>query len=108
MSEQIEALARARHASVTMLIEHDGHDGFADAARAVAGVRSTERSLAFTEIPDAIALFAWLHQVSADRRARREIASEADDDAALTHEARQLREAEAMGDLLTIERRKLR
>jgi hypothetical protein len=34
----------------------------------------------------------------------REIASEADDKAALTHEARQKAEAEVMGDLLAIER----
>jgi hypothetical protein len=34
----------------------------------------------------------------------REIDAEADDKAALTHEARQQREAEAMGDLLSIER----
>jgi hypothetical protein len=67
-------------------------------------IGSTERSLAFTEQHDAVAMFAWLHRDALIAALDREIASEADDGAALTHEARQQREAETMGDLLAVER----
>ena len=49
-------------------------------------------------------LVAWLHRDALIASLDREIASEADDPAALTHEARQQREAEVMGDLLAVER----
>ena len=67
-------------------------------------IGGTERSLAFTEVPDVVALLAWLHKDALIAALDREIAAEADDLAALTHEARQTRTAEVMRDLLDIER----
>ena len=63
-----------------------------------------QRALAFTEATDTVALCRWLHRDALIAALDREIASEADDPAALTHEARQQREAEVMGDLLAVER----
>ena len=55
--------------------------------------------LAFAEVPDHRA-GRMAAQRRADRALDREIASEADDKAALSHEARQKAEAEVQGDLL--------
>ena len=49
-------------------------------------------------------MVAWLHKDALIAALDREIASEADDKAALTHEAREKAEAEVMGDLLAVER----
>lgn len=67
-------------------------------------VHADRRSLAFSEVPDAVALVAWLHKDALIAALDREIASGGDDKSALSHEARQQREAETMGDLLAIER----
>ena len=61
-------------------------------------------ALVFGEVPDTIALFAWLHRDLLIKRLDAEIDTESDDASALTHEARQQAEAEVMGDLLDIER----
>ena len=50
------------------------------------------------------ALLAWLHRDALIKALDTAIASEADDAAALSHEVRQQREAEVMGDLLAVER----
>ena len=55
-------------------------------------------------MPDAVALTCWLHKDALIASLDREIASEADDKAALSHEAREKAEAEVMGDLLAVER----
>jgi hypothetical protein len=89
--------------SVSSLIEHDGKIEF-QTQRVTSEVHAERRSLAFTEVPDAVALVAWLHKDALVAALDREIASEADDKAALSHEARQKAEAEAMGDLLAVER----
>ena len=63
-----------------------------------------QRALAFTEVPDAVALAAWLHKDALIKRLDAEIDTEADDAAALSHEARQKAEAEVQSDLLAVER----
>jgi hypothetical protein len=103
MRAQVEALAMQGAPSASSLIEHDGKIEF-QAQRVTSEVHAERRLLAFTEVPDAVALVAWLHKDALIAALDREIASEADDAAALSHEARQQREAEAMGDLLDIER----
>jgi hypothetical protein len=55
-------------------------------------------------VADTLARFAWLHRDALIAKLAAEIDAEADDAAALTHEARQQREAEVMGDLLSVER----
>jgi hypothetical protein len=103
MREQIEALAMQGAPSVSSLIELDGKIEF-QTQRVTSEVHAERRSLAFTEVPDALALVAWMHRDALIAALDREIAVEGDDKAALSHEARQQREAEAMGDLLSIER----
>jgi hypothetical protein len=67
-------------------------------------VHGERRSLAFSEQLHALALFAWVFKDALIAAIDREIDAEADDAASLSHEERQRREAEAMGDLLDIER----
>ena len=62
------------------------------------------RQLAFTEVPDTIALICWLHKEPLLAALSALVDAESDDAASLSHEARQQREAEAMGDLIDIER----
>jgi hypothetical protein len=103
MRGQIEALAMQGAPSASLLIEHDGKIEFQTQS-----VRSEmygeQRQAAFAEISDTVALVAWLHKDALIAALDREIASEADDKAALTHEARQKAEAETMADLLAVER----
>jgi len=102
MRAQIEALAM-NAPSVSRLVEIDGPVDF-QTQRVTSEVHSERRSLAFTEVPDAVALVAWLHKDALIAALDREINTEADDAAALSHEARQKAEAEVMGDLLAVER----
>jgi hypothetical protein len=102
MREQIEALAMQGAPSVSSLIELDGKIEF-QTQRVTSEVHAERRSLAFTEVPDALALVAWMHRDALIAALDREIAVEGDDKAALSHEARQQREAEAMGDLLSVD-----
>ena len=72
--------------------------------RLTSEVHAEQRALAFTEVPDTLALICYLHRDAMIAALDREIATEADDKAALTHEAREKAEAEVMGDLLAVER----
>ena len=103
MRAQIEALAQRGAPDVSSLIEHDREIAW-PMMRLSSQVISTERALAFTEVTDTVAMMCWLHRDALIAALDREIASEADDPAALTHEVRQQREAKVMGDLLAVER----
>jgi hypothetical protein len=59
---------------------------------------------AFTETTNVVGLFVWTFKDVLVAKLDAEINSEADDAAALTHEARQKAEAEILGDLLDAER----
>jgi hypothetical protein len=61
-------------------------------------------SFAATEVTDTLALFAWLHRDQLIAALDRQIDSESDDGAALTHEAREQQAAEVQGDLMSTER----
>ena len=65
---------------------------------------STPRPLALREAVDVVGLVAWLHKDAQIKRLDAKIDSEADDGAALSHEVRRQRDAEAQADLLAIER----
>jgi hypothetical protein len=104
MREQVEALATQGAPSVTLLVEHDREVEF-QTRRVQAEVYGAEqRALAFTEVPDTLALVAWLNKDALIAALDREIAAEADDKAALSHTDRELRTSETMSDLLAVER----
>jgi hypothetical protein len=104
MRASVEALAMQSAPVVSNLIEHDRQIVW-PTTNLQSRVYNTEvPSVAFAEVPDAIGLFAWLHKEALIKRLDAEIDAEADDKAALSHEARQQQEAEVMGDLLAIER----
>ena len=60
--------SRSRHwpcrvrRAVVVLVELDGPIEFADAAAAVGGATESSAALAFAEVPDTVALIAWLHR----------------------------------------------
>ncbi|UPT87969.1 hypothetical protein HAP41_0000002070 [Bradyrhizobium barranii subsp. apii] len=103
MRAQVEALAQRGAPSVSRLVELDGPVDF-QMQSLTSEVHAERRSLAFTETADALALVAWLHRDALIAALDREISTEADDKAALSHEARQVAASEAQGDLIDIER----
>jgi hypothetical protein len=104
MRAQIEALAARGAPDVSVLLENDREIVWPTQRLQSQVFNTPDRALAFSEMPDTVALFAWLHRDALTAALDREIASTADDDGALTREQRQQREAETMGDLLDIER----
>jgi hypothetical protein len=104
MRAEIEALAMSGAPSVSELIEHDRRIVWAMRNVQSQVFNAEAPSLAFGETHDLLPLFAWLHRDALIKALDREIDTEADDGASLTHEARQKAEAEVMGDLLAVER----
>ena len=104
MRAQIEALAQRGAPDVTNLIEHDGKIDF-ETQRVQSEVFNAQPgAVGFAEMPDAVALVAWLNKDALIAALDREIAAESDDKAALSHTDRELRTSEAMSDLLAVER----
>ena len=103
MRAQIGQLAQRGAPSASSLVEHDREIAWPTQSAQSKVYNAEKGAIAFHETTDALALVAWLHRALI-ATLDREIASEADDPAALTHEARQQREAEVMGDLLAVER----
>ncbi|MGZ5234158.1 MAG: hypothetical protein ACXWC3_29450 [Burkholderiales bacterium] len=104
MREMVEALAMQGAPNVASLIEHDRPIEWAR-RQVQSEVRGGDRlALGFAEVPDTVALLAWLHRETLIKKLDGEIASESDDAASMSHEARQKAEAEVIGDLLDIER----
>ena len=102
--ETVGALAARGAPDVSTLIEHNGEVGWPQ-QRLTAKLFDAERSaLAFAEPVDALALFAWTFKDVLVAKLAAEIDVEADDDAALSIEAREKAEAELLEDLLDIER----
>ena len=105
MRAQIEALAMQGAPSVSGIVEHDGGKIAWPTQSVRAEIYNTGLpAVGFCEVPDAVALLAWLHRDLLIKRLDAEIATESDDGASLSHEARQQREAEVLGDLLAVER----
>lgn len=104
MRAQIDALALQGTPDVTGLIEHDGPVVFATQSMRSSVYNANAPAIAFAEIDAAIPLLVWLHRDAMIAALDREIVSEADDKAALSHEARQKADAEVLGDLLAVER----
>jgi hypothetical protein len=104
MRSQIEALAMQGAPVVGDLIENDRQIVFQTLAVRSQVYNTEVPSVAFAELPDAVALFAWTFKDALVKRLDAEIDAEADDKAAMSHEARQKAEAEVMADLLAVER----
>jgi hypothetical protein len=101
---QVAELTTAGAPVVSDVIEHDRKIVWSTTSLRTAVVNTEVPAFGFAEVPDTLALLAWLHKDALIAALDREIATEADDDAALTHEARQQREAEVLAAMLAIER----
>jgi hypothetical protein len=105
MREIVEHAATRGAPSVSLLVEYDRREIGWPMTQLRSDVRGGEHpALAFAEVPDTVALFAWLHRDALIAALDVEIDTEADDKAALSHEARQKAEAEVQADLLAVER----
>jgi hypothetical protein len=104
MRAQIEALAMQGAPDVTNLIEHDGKIIWPTRRVQVDIFNAQPGAVGFVELPDMLALDAWRHKSDLIAALDAEINTEADDPASLSHADRELRTAEAMADLLEIER----
>jgi hypothetical protein len=102
--ETVEALERRGAISVSRLVELDGEIEWPMQRASSQVIGGAERALAFHETVDVVGLIAFIFKDALIAALDREIDAEADDAAALTHEQRQQREAEALGDLLAVER----
>jgi len=104
MRAMVEALSMQGVPSVAGLVELD-HPIEWPRQQVQSQVRDGDHlALGFAEVSDAVALVAWLHRDALIKRLDAEIDSEADDAASLSHEDRQRREAEVLGDILAQDR----
>jgi len=103
LREMVEQFAARGAPDLTNLIEHDG-DIIWPTLRVQSVVHDAQRSLAFHEAVDVVGLFACLLKPTLISVLDAFADEASDDPAALTHEARQQREAKVMGDLLAVER----
>jgi hypothetical protein len=101
---EVETLAVRGTPVVSDVIEHAGKIVWPMQRVTSEVIGAEQRARAFTEIPDTLALFAFVHKDALLAVLDALIDAEADDAASLSHEERQRREAEALGDLLDIER----
>ena len=104
MRAQIEQLAMQGAPTVSDIIENDRRVIWPMQSVRAEIYNTGLPAVGFCEVPDAVALLAWLHRDLLIKRLDAEIATESDDGASLSHEARQQREAEVLGDLLAVER----
>jgi hypothetical protein len=104
LRETVEQLAARGMPDVSGLIEHDQDINIWPMQRVQSQVIGAERSLAFHEAVDVVGLLAFLLKPAMISALDALVDAEKDDKNSLSHEARRQREAEAMGDLLDIER----
>jgi hypothetical protein len=101
--EQVEALATLGAPSVSALVEF-GRDIAWPQTRVTSSVHNAQPgAVAFAEVPDAVALFAWTFKDQLIKQLDREIDAEADDAAALSHTERDKRLSEVQQDQLAAE-----
>jgi hypothetical protein len=102
--QEVEALAQAGTPVVSDVIERYRKLVWPMQRLQGAIVNAQVPSFAVTEVPDVLGLFAFVHKDALLASLDALVSEEADDAAALTHEARQQQEAEVMDDLLAVER----
>jgi hypothetical protein len=103
MREQIEILAARGEPDVSLLVERGGSIIWPD-QRVQSDVYAETRSLAFAQVPDALAIAVWAHKDAIIKQLSGLIDAEADDKSALSDTDRQLRLLEVESDLLATER----
>lgn len=99
-----EQLAQRGAPDVTNLIEHDGEIIWPTRRVQVDVFNAQPGAIAFVEVPDTVALDAWLRRDALIAALDAFVDEASDDAAALTHEARELRTDEVLRDLLAVER----
>ena len=104
MRQQVEALAARGEPDVSVLVERGANIVWPTTQVQVTVFNAQPGAVGYASMPDTLAIETWRNKEALIKRLDAEIDSEADDQAALTHEARQEREAEVMGDLLAVER----
>ena len=104
MRTQVEQLAQQGAPSVSPLIEHDGQIAWSTQQVQSQVYNTGTPAVAFAEIPDATAMIAWLFKDALIAALDREINTEFDDAAALSHIDREKQESVVLADLLDIER----
>jgi hypothetical protein len=102
--QEVEGQATRGAPVVSDVIEHDRLVVWPMQRLQGAIINAQVPSFAVTEVPDVLALFAFVHKAALLASLDALVSEEADDDAAMTHEARQQQEAEVQGDLLAVER----
>jgi hypothetical protein len=104
MRRQIAQLAEQGCPDVSLLVEHDRDITF-PTQRLTSEVHGEHRQLAFTQVADGTGLVAWMFQDALVERLDALIDAEMDTGATpLSHEERERRTAEVLGDLLSVER----
>ncbi|MGY4254585.1 hypothetical protein ACVI1L_001653 [Bradyrhizobium sp. USDA 4516] len=103
MRADIEALAETGRPNASAAIEHNSSIGWPTAQHRV-DVHNSPGAVGFAQMPDTLALFAWLHRDALIAALDREIDECADDDEALTAEQRREREIEIERDMLATAR----
>jgi hypothetical protein len=103
MRDEIEALAARGEPDVSLLVERGANIEWPD-QRVQSEVYAAERALAFAQVPDTLAIFAWLHRDAIIKQLTALIDSESDDRAALSDGDRELRLSEVESDILATER----
>ena len=76
-----KSLAQRGEVSVSRLVEHDGELEL-PTQQLVVPVRGAQGAAGITEVPDTVAMFAWLHRDLLIKKLDAEIDAEADDNAA--------------------------
>jgi hypothetical protein len=104
IKQEVETLATRGAPVVSDVIEHDRSVVWPMQRLQGAIINAQVPSFSVTNAPDALGLFAFVHKDALLASLDALVSEEADDDAAMTHEARQQQEAEVQGDLLAVER----
>ncbi|RXG89241.1 hypothetical protein [Bradyrhizobium zhanjiangense] len=104
MRAQIASMAEAGRPLAHHLVDHGEPVAFATRSIPARVLNVAPEAIAFSEIPDTLALLAWLHQDELIRRLDAEIDTTADDANALDADQRRHAEAEILADRLSIER----
>jgi hypothetical protein len=106
LREQVEQLAQRGAPVVSGLIEHGDKLQFQRELLRVQmhNIPKAPAAIGYAEVIDPTALVAWLLKDAVIKRLDAAIDAESDDDAALSHEAREKAEAEALSDILANDR----